>query len=308
MSDNFMDLARAMSEGNDAAAKAQMELIANKVIAENTKNLIIPTLDEAISGARGGVQGFSFVNTIVEGLSKGLPDALKKWWKDWTIESENEYQAKLDPIFTDMKNKGIITQDMVDEITSLAKDKPFWGSIMRWLSILVIYISYFRHKMEAITSEANQQVNKQFRPNLPGPGEMLRAAFIAPEKTGYVRERLSRLGYKEEDINLMFIAQYGTYTVDEAFRLWLRGKLSDTDLVKRLREHGLTDTKINELKELYNVIPPIGDIFTLLAKEAFEPDQIAKFGLADEYPSQMEPYAAAHGLSPEWARRFWSAH
>jgi hypothetical protein len=308
MSDNFTLLGGAIAARDSAAAKAAIEKITTEEIRRQNENLIIPTLDEVLGRAQTGIQGLNLVTNVTEGLTKGLPDALKKWWKDWITESETEYQAKLDPIFTDMKNKGIITQDIVDEITSLAKDKPFWGSIMRWLSIFVIYISYFRHKMEAITSEANQQVNKQYRPNLPGPGEMLRAAFIAPEKTGYIRERLSRLGYKETDIDLMFIAQYGTYTVDEAFRLWLRGKLSDSDLIKRLREHGLTDVKINELKELYNVIPPIGDIFTLLAKEAFEPDQIAKFRLADEYPQQMEPYAAAHGLSPEWSKRFWYAH
>ena len=306
--DYLITLGRDISTQNTPGIKAGIAKIVAVEIAKQNEGKIFPTMEEVLNNTRTGFTALQNINTISEGMSNALPNVFEKLWMKMVADGEAKSKEMFDPVFQDMKAKGIITQDMVDEIKSLAKDKPLWGGIMRLLSIVVIYISYFRHKMEAITSEANQQVNKQYRPNLPGPNEMLRAAFIAPEKTGYVRERLARLGYKEEDINLMFIAQYGTYTVDEAFRLWLRGKLSDSDLVKRLREHGLTDTKINELKELYNVIPPIGDIYTLLAKEAFEPDQIAKFGLDAEYPSQMEPYAAAHGLSPEWSKRFWYAH
>jgi len=301
-------LVNAVESKNELAIHEAVKIIIADRAATEVDHIHDVSLNGILTGTSQGIQGESFLTTIVEGLSSALPKAIGEWWKKYTEDSEREYQTKLDPIYLDMKQKGIITQDMQDTITAAAKDKPIWGGIMRWLSIFAIYISYFQHKMAAITSEANQMVNKQYRPNLPGPGDIIRAAFIAPEKTGYVRERLERIGYKDEDIDLMFISQYGTYTVDEAFRLWLRGVLTDQDLVKRLREHGLTDVKINELKQLYAVIPPLGDIFTMLAKEAFEPDQIAKFGLADEYPSHMEVYAKAHGLSSDWSKRFWYAH
>lgn len=246
--------------------------------------------------------------SVIGDLKIAFPEMLRKGFetvaKAFQDSQVNMAEADLDGFVRD----GVLSEDAKATMLALVKRKPILGTVAVAFMGVTNYLTQVKQMFEASHSESFQRVNAAFHPNLFGPGDIIRACFTSPGDTPTVRALLERLGYKPEHIDLYLKAHYATYTIDEAFRLYLRGKLTDSELVERCRENGFTDDRIKELRELYNVVPPISDILMLLGKEAFEEDQVRKFGLDDEYPGVADEYGAMHGLSRDWVKRYWRAH
>ncbi|GAI29774.1 unnamed protein product, partial [marine sediment metagenome] len=81
-----------------------------------------------------------------------------------------------------------------------------------------------------------------------------------------------------------------------------------TNLPERLRKIGIHSDYTPLYRELAYQIPPVADIITMAVREAFTPDIAAKFGQYEDYPPDLETWAAKKGLSKEWSQRYWAAH
>ena len=280
---------------------------ADKIVAD--KEAAIENLKQAapgISGAEALFKGaFSSIISDIEAIfptmiERGL-EKVSTWYTD---KLKAQLEKDLDPAVRD----GLISKEAKTSLLGLADKNPTIAYLIGIALMLTSHLTYYGHTFKAAQSEGLQRINAEYRPNLFGPGELVRAAFLSPGDTPKVRELLARLGYKEDAIDLYFKAHYSTYSVQEAFSLWRRGVLDDGKLVERLRENGFTDERIEEIKELSVVIPSISDIIYMLGKEAFEEDQVRQFGLDAEYPPEAEQWAAKHGLDPYWVKRYWRAH
>jgi hypothetical protein len=181
---------------------------------------------------------------------------------------------------------------------------------------LIMYISFLLHFVFSaldIPADANsnflrRSINKDIRPNLPDYRDVIPAAFVAPEKTGEVREILKQLGLSDEHIDLLFLSMYRLYPVETIRDAYLRGVLSEEEMFMRMRELGFTDTRIKEIVQTWELIPPVTDILTMVAHEAFEPDSIAKMGLDEEFPTEQVEWLKKQGLSEYWAMKYWISH
>lgn len=80
------------------------------------------------------------------------------------------------------------------------------------------------------------------------------------------------------------------------------------NLESELRKIGIHPNYFPIYKELAYQIPAIGDIISMSVKHAFDPAIINKLGLNDDFPADLEKYAAMKGLSSEWSHRYWIAH
>jgi len=172
-------------------------------------------------------------------------------------------------------------------------------------SLLVKYIAMVT---QTISGKFTQDLNVTYSPVPPGPGEVIQAAFIAPEKTGEVRNAMRRSGLSESDIDLLFISAYRLYDPETIRTAWLRGVLTEDEMFMRMRELGFTDTRIKEIVQTWPILPGVQDLLMMYAKEAFEPDIIEKTGLDQEFPEEGVPWLAAQGVSREWAMKYWYAH
>jgi hypothetical protein len=161
---------------------------------------------------------------------------------------------------------------------------------------------------DVIGGTAIQRLNKSFSPSVPSAADILSVSFIAPELHQTVVEALQRNGYSEADIKLLFVSRYALHPPGDVGELFLRGVLDEAGAENRLRELGYTDDRIAEVKQLWKRIPTLQDVVRYLGKEAFEPDQIAKFGLMDKFPEAAVEWAAKQGLDRRWAEAEWVAH
>lgn len=217
-----------------------------------------------------------------------------------------------DPLWRDTFNyligEKLITENQKNFINSL-KDLPpplnFWA----WSLFISSFFTQYMLKIGSQNMEtAKQRIAEQNLTELAPVEALVRAGFIAPERMWDIEKQLKKHGFGTEAQDYLFLSQYRLYDVGEIMALWLRGVLTNDKMYERMRELGFTDTRTAELVHLYEVIPGPSDLFQLVAKEAFEPDQIKKFGLDEEFPEAQMEWLEKQGVTRYWAERYWAAH
>jgi hypothetical protein len=257
-----------------------------------------------------------FIQLVIQNGSTNLwktaPEALENVVKAFWPRLPEAFQMDEEKIWRDGLNwfvqAGILQPGDVNQILQLRHAAhPFdWVFYLAVLSRL--FFTYLTATTEPATLKAMQSINKMMRPALPSYASAVAAAFIAPEKTGEVRDILARLGFTEADIDLIFISHYRLYDEFVVRDLYWRKILTEDQVFTRMRELGYTDTRIKEMTQAWTLIPPAQDILMMVGKEAFEPDSIQRMGLDQEFPSEQGEWLEKQGLSPYWQKKYWIAH
>lgn len=203
---------------------------------------------------------------------------------------------------------GMLDRDSIDDLVKCKDFTTPWDKVMFFMIWLGLWKAWAGTIMFAASGTLRKNLAAKHTPEVPRPGEIIRAAFIAPEKTGEVRHAMKQFGLSDKDQDLMFLASYQTYNEEVVKDLFLRGVLSEDEMFMRMRELGFTDTRIKEIIQSWVVVPNIPDLIMMLAKEAFEPDMVKLLGLDAEFPEEMVTWAQKHGLTREWCQKFWFAH
>lgn len=125
-------------------------------------------------------------------------------------------------------------------------------------------------------------------------------ACIAPALSASIVPQLT-YGYQK---------QYKPFRLDPGsiITAWRRDPAKYEALFNDLREQGWSEDRLEALKFATLFFPSAQDLVLWEAKEVFEPDMIAKFGLADEFEKLDLSLFAKAGISEEMARNFWIAH
>ena len=98
------------------------------------------------------------------------------------------------------------------------------------------------------------------------------------------------------------------YDENTVRNLYLREVITKEGMEKRMLELGYNKERTAEIIQGWPVIPGVGDLLHLVAKEAFEPDIIKHYGYDEEYPDEQTKWLKMQGLSEDWIRKFWYAH
>jgi len=81
-----------------------------------------------------------------------------------------------------------------------------------------------------------------------------------------------------------------------------REKLDIEEFEEYCKRRGIPDKLIKAHKELLKRIPPLSDLVTMAAREAFDPDKVIKA------PEVLYEYFKMVGLDETWTDRYWTAH
>lgn len=204
--------------------------------------------------------------------------------------------------------EGVLTKDAKASLMKL-KDVFSPADLVMYFGVMYkLTTTLLGTNMEASANFMRQQINKDQRPNLADYRDVLQAAFVAPEKSGEVREVMKKMGLPDEQIDLVFLSAYRLYNEQEIKDLFLRGILSEADMFMRMRELGYTDTRTKELIQAWEVLPGPQDLFWMVGKEAFEPEIYKRIGLDSEFPTEQLEWLRKQGISEAWAQKYWIAH
>ncbi|KKL89012.1 hypothetical protein LCGC14_1919000, partial [marine sediment metagenome] len=119
--------------------------------------------------------------------------------------------ASWDNMLNFYKGVGLLTERDKQNILKLKNFGQPWEMIIYIATQVKLFGSFLSATSDPAIMKIQQGVAKMMRPQLPYVSEVIGAAFIAPEKTGEVREILARSGYSEEAIDLLFISKYRVY-------------------------------------------------------------------------------------------------
>ena len=103
------------------------------------------------------------------------------------------------------------------------------------------------------------------------------------------------------------------HNADMLVRLWLRKKLDDTQLSKRIRELGyVQQSDVTEIKELSKQYPPYSDIIRLMVRDAADeaipdwPDSDRTW--QEKYQGELRNWGEYAGIPDEVTKLLWRAH
>lgn len=252
---------------------------------------------------------FSTMFTYVwKDLVTAIPGLLSVAWK-WASESiKAQPLGDGSSLIDSLTESRLIDANDASQIKSFLKGSGTFAGVYALIVFASVYLKYLKSGSEALTGTIVQRLNAAYSPYPPGAGSVIQAAFVAPEKTSEVRDAMKRNGLSDADIDLMFIAAYRLYDIDIVRQLFFRGALSDEDVKVRMRELGFTDTRIAEIRQGWDLIPPVADIITMAVREAFTPAVAERFGQYEDFPGDLAEWGKKQGLSEEWTKRYWAAH
>jgi len=274
---------------------------------------MMPLTPEETAGIQATVQTLEkLASDTSTAIWKSSTEALE-WFAKTLKETflsifENPDDARWNAMLQPYRNAGLLSDSDVAHIKQLGKYTYPLGLIFYIMVLFQLAGKFLTASMEAGMARMAQGINKQYRPSLPQAETILDAAFIAPEKTGEIRDVMARFGIPEKVIDLMFLARYARTPLEYIRDLWLRKVLSDDKMYERMRELGFTDTRIKEITQAWSIIPPPSDILMMVGHEAFEPDSIRKMGLDAEFPEEQSEWLEKQGLSRYWQMKYWIAH
>ncbi len=237
-----------------------------------------------------------------------IPQVFSTAWQFWKDKDVETIHAAWDGFLQMYLDAGYLTPKVKDTLLSM-KDMMFPIDVFMFMGqVITLGASYLMAVNAPASSVMMQQMNRDQRPAIPQYRDVLQAAFIAPEKTDAVRDIMKRNGFTDDDIDLLFLANYRMYDVTTIQILYLRKLITEDQMMVRMKELGFTDTRIKEIIQTWEVLPTPQDLLYMVAKEAFEPDIIELIGLDDEFPEDQVEFMNKQGVSREWALKYWYAH
>jgi hypothetical protein len=250
--------------------------------------------------------------TLIDKLFMKLDFAIGGLWKSFwkgvtgteTVAAKNSWNAKVQ-VWID---KGFIDKDTGDLLKRLREEEEPVG----WISSLITHLNMFKmlidSSMQVAGLDRQYDLMQKTTPH-PAPVDYLvRSMIIDPTRATENRTQLKRHGFSDTQIDNIILSHYTVVNEDVIRTNFLRGNISEPLMYERMRELGYTDTRIKEIIQTWIIYPGPQDLFTMVAHEAFEPDQYIPLGLADEFPSEQTAWLEAQGISKEWAMKYWIAH
>jgi hypothetical protein len=203
---------------------------------------------------------------------------------------------------------GLLDADTMTEFERVFGDRPFLRVLMPIIGIITAGVTILKSLFTLGGADYNKRLLRIFTPNQPSVEQLVRLGFTAPGKTDAVRRGLAKNGMSEEDQNLIFQASLNMLDVNTIQTLFLRGFISSDEVFQRMRQIGFTDGKTELIMKTWEVLPGIGELVTMVDREAFDDAIVAKYGYMEDSDKLPYDIFAKMGLSRFWVDKIWAAH
>jgi hypothetical protein len=247
-------------------------------------------------------------NAVWSGFQDMLSGALSKIGEDPVVGAFQATDDEWDRMTQFWIDLGLMDQQTAENIRTLARLKWPDDTIMYYVTTFMLQASYIQEMTYAVTTDMRHKVYSQERPTELDPATLAACAFIAPEKTEDIRQKLAETGYSDEKIDYLFLSYYKLYQENTIRDLFLKGHIDENLLYVRMRELGYTDTRIEEIIQTWDVTPPINDLVRFAYRALFSAETRQKWPWMYDAPGGFSEWAEKQGLSSDWAEMYWAAH
>jgi len=256
-----------------------------------------------------------FVNWI-NSLAAMWGERLRGWIVGWLSGGARTYLESLEPEIIastrETVEKIIKEPDISPELKTLLEKSLESGDIITvitgWLMTLVggfLQILSWGAPVGRLMEYTQDQVHRTAR---LGPDQIMRAWLREPELVTPYFNDLRDQGWSED--RLMVLRLITEYRLDplSIITAWRRDPAKYERLFKDLKDQGWTQDRIEAVKFATQAYPSLQDVIRFYAREAFEPDMIERYGLADELPPYTGTLFEKLGVPEDVADLYWIAH
>jgi len=251
---------------------------------------------------------WKIAGNVISKYYEFLPNLIKTQWDELQKQFPTPGEQTWEAWAQHLVNTDRMDQDTANEIKKLI-NYPFPLNVIYFIGAVM---SVTRTELEAVMSVYS--LDKQYdvlgntTPHPAPVDALVRSMMIDPGRATENRRELKKHGYSDEQIDNVILAQYRTIDDNTLRTLYLRGIISESRLYERMRELGYTDTRTREVIQTWEILPGPQDLFTMVAKEAFEPDIYRTLGLDQEFPTEQVEWLEKQGINRGWAEKYWIAH
>lgn len=256
------------------------------------------------------------IKGTVEDYSKSFGDRLKGWLTNILAFSfevfmdvlGKAFAPKLTPFIEKLEESGEIPPELKPILDEIKNPTGEVGALLAQAAGGALVGGAIGGILDALFLRWSYDVNKLFHPRIANEQQQLafwNRGFYDDDK---LKEELRKLGADDSAISIMKELAKVRLNPETVARLWMRDKAGYNYLWKDLEDSGVTPDRIASFKEAAYAMPTPQDLITWMAKEAFEPDAIEKYGLDDEYEKLDLSWFDKVGVKSEIIPYYWRSH
>jgi len=243
---------------------------------------------DRLRGWLAGAIGFG-VEVFMEVLAKSAAPKLRPIIE--TLEKSGKVPAELKPILEEIKNP---TGESAATFGLGVHGPLVGGAIGKLADAVLLPLAYWANSLTQNVIISHQEMIETY----------LRG-YIDKE-TLYAA--MAQYGLSKEAVDYMLLLRQVRFPSDVVAPAWLRDKTKYEKFWEDVRTLGVTDDRIELLKEMAYKLPTADQAITWMAREVFEEDMAAKYGLDDESDKIDYSFMETIGIKEEVARKHWRAH
>lgn len=296
-----------MSDNTDPKTKILTEILDwNKSIHDEKMFGDVPIISDLLYGITGLISGFgalmlSGINLLVEIVIRGVINIVD-------IFLLVPFSAMCEQMIDYLISQGLIHDDIKKLLDGIISPYGQENHILAILLYLMASFSSLSGIMEVSNVKSQQMLLNKIRPILPTPDQLVRLLFLRPEYETTWIEMLHLYGFSDDNIINLKESSMSPLDENQIRVLYWRKLISNTEAIEKLRMIGRTARDIEDIMQSWEIIPSAQDLLWMVGKEAFEPDQIKRYGLDLEFPTEQRDAMSAQGITEYWQNKYWFAH
>jgi len=296
-----------MADNVDPKTKILTEILNwNNEINEQKIFGDVPIISDLLYGITALISGMSALvlaglNTITELLLTGAFNII-----DSILLVP--FSALTETLINYLINNKLIAKEIKDLLDGVINYSGHENHILSIILYLLTSASALGSIMEVSNVTSQQKLLDTIRPILPTTEQLIRLLFLRPEYEKQWTDMLHSYGFSDDRIYYLKYASMSPLGEEQIRVMYWRDIITQQGAVEKLRMIGKTDEDIESIMKSWEIIPSAQELFWMVGKEAFEPDQVQRYGLDQEFPDEVSPYLKAQGITDYWQRKNWAAH
>lgn len=198
--------------------------------------------------------------------------------------------------------------DLAALIDKLSPPNP----LSRAIFTLAFLITVANGAMAGVTQANAARVMQEYAIAHPyrvmNPDEATAAYFRANKPLDEAKHAIRASGLDDSDSDQMLESAKSAPDPGMLIAMKRRKLIDENTYQVGLKANAIKDAFHEPLFGLSNVIPPVGDLITMVVKEAFDDTFAQEWGADNEQPAAAAPYLEMQGLSADWIKRYWRMH
>lgn len=238
----------------------------------------------------------------------GFGDRISDATTEYIEMVETELRGIILDIYRDFGIEDVVP-DSLDPSTSGGVGREAPASIVALAGIAIgLVVSIFTGGLQPVANMMAFGLDKVLRTARVPPDVAAKFMRRFPSDMEHYYQRMEEAGWSAEDIDNFYQTSNTLLSPQEVLALFLRGNMGDTETLDYLKKIGFDANDAQHVKSLSELIPPINDLIRFAVRDAFSPDAVERFGLLENFPSEITQYTEKLGLSTFWVQKYWASH